>query len=218
MIAESSPESRFVTNICSSARPSSSSAEAPSSGKTAQPIEASISTTPPSTVYGRRSACRRRPTERAHLLLGGGLEREDDELVAADPRHGVARADDGLEPPRDRLQDLVAGVVAADVVDLLEAVEVDHEERERRDRAARSLQRLLESVVEQRPVGEARERVAERERLGHAGPAGEAQCRTTAVNVDARSATARPVPLDQRTAAAPASTAAAVATAAITLA
>ncbi len=85
-------------------------------------------------------------------------------------------ADDGLEPARDALQHLVAGVVTADVVDLLEAVEVDDHQRERVRRPARALQRLLDPVVEQGPVREPRERVPERERLGRASAAGEPKC------------------------------------------
>ena len=139
----------MVANIWTSARPSSSSGVAPSAGKRAQPIEASISTMPPSTRYGRRSDVAEPSDEGRRLLLGARADREDDELVAADPGDGVARPDDGLEPTRDALQHLVARVVPADVVDLLEAVEVDDHQRERVRRAPRALQRLLDPVVEQ---------------------------------------------------------------------
>ena len=54
------------------------------------------------------------------------------ELVAAEPRDGVAGAQAGLEPPRDRHQQLVARGVAEAVVDDLEAVEVEEERRRRR--------------------------------------------------------------------------------------
>ena len=53
---------------------------------------------------------------------------QDDELVAAQPDHGVALADPGREPSRGRPQQRVAGGVPEGVVDLLEAVEVEHAE------------------------------------------------------------------------------------------
>ena len=94
--------------------------------------------------------------ERRGLIVLRRPEREHDELVAADPRDGIRRADDRLEPPRDRPQHLVSGLVAADVVHTLEAVEVDDEERERLARAARAGQRLVDTVVEERAVRQAR--------------------------------------------------------------
>ena len=51
----------------------------------------------------------------------------DGELVAAEPRDGAAPAT-STSLPRDLAQQLVAGVVAERVVDLLEAVEVDQED------------------------------------------------------------------------------------------
>ena len=108
--------------------------------------------------------------ENRGLLLGARADGEDDELVAADARDGVARAHDGLEPARDALQDLIAGVVPADVVDLLESVEVDGHQREGVRCAAGPLQRLVDAVVEQRSVREPRQRVPERQRLGRPGP------------------------------------------------
>ena len=45
---------------------------------------------------------------------------QDRELVAAETRAGVARANLGFRAPRDFLQRLVAGQVAEAVVDLLE--------------------------------------------------------------------------------------------------
>ena len=85
----------------------------------------SISTAAPSTRNGRRSALRSRPTSAPARSSLAGPDREHDELVAADACDGVRFADDRLEAPRERLQNGVAGAVAADVVDVLEAVEVD---------------------------------------------------------------------------------------------
>jgi hypothetical protein len=51
---------------------------------------------------------------------------QDRELVAAEPRHHVAAAHPGAEPPGDFLQELVAGMVAERVVDHLELVDVEN--------------------------------------------------------------------------------------------
>ena len=130
MKSESSAVSRFVAYICPSARESSSSDVAPSAGKTAQPMLPSISIDAPSTRNGRRSAWRRRPTSAARGVVAAGLHRQDDELVAADAGDRVASRRIASNRRAKRPQDCVAGSVAADVVDVLEAVEVDHDERE----------------------------------------------------------------------------------------
>ena len=94
--------------------------------------------------------------ERRRLLVLGRPEREDDELVAADAGDRVGLAHDRLEPAGDRPQHRVPDLVAADVVDALEAVEVDDEQRERLVRAPRAGERLGDTVVEQVAVRAAR--------------------------------------------------------------
>ena len=98
------------------------------------------------------------------LARVGHVLQQDGELVAADPRDGVAGAQRGVEPARDRLEQPVAGLVAERVVDELEAVEVEeqHGGAAVAVAAARAAQRLLEPVEEQRPVREPGERVVER--------------------------------------------------------
>ena len=63
--------------------------------------------------------------------LVGQVFAEDRELVAAEAGDGVAGPDHRLELARDRDQQLVAGVVAEAVVDVLEAVEVEEQRRRR---------------------------------------------------------------------------------------
>ena len=89
-------------------------------------------------IPSSRSGCLDRPgasappgRRRDHV---GRLRREDAELVAAEPRHGVARPDRLAQPARHLLQQHVARVVAERVVDLLEAVEIEHHDRQRRVR------------------------------------------------------------------------------------
>ena len=88
---------------------------------------------------------------------------DHDELVAAEPRHGVRFAHRGGEPLRDRLQQLVARVVTERVVDPLEVIEVEEEARDVRAVALRLGEDLLQPLVEQRPVREAGEDVVLRE-------------------------------------------------------
>jgi hypothetical protein len=83
------------------------------------------------------------------------LEQES-ELVAAQARHRVDHPHRAPEPHREGDQQLVAEPVPEAVVDDLEAVEVEEEQGEagaRRPPAA--LQRHLQPVDEQRPVGQA---------------------------------------------------------------
>ncbi len=49
------------------------------------------------------------------------------ELVAAHPRHQIARADGALEPVGDTAQQTVTGIVPEGVVDLSEPIEVDQQ-------------------------------------------------------------------------------------------
>ena len=61
--------------------------------------------------------------------LGAGVERgaldQDDELVPAEARRGVALANDPLQASGDDPQQIVAGGVSEGVVDVLEAVDVE---------------------------------------------------------------------------------------------
>ena len=59
------------------------------------------------------------------------------------------------------VQQFVAHGMTQRVVDVLEAVEVDQQHGHRVPRARRGAHRLVEAIVEQRAVGQARERVAE---------------------------------------------------------
>ena len=99
--------------------------------------------------------------ERGRVGLAPALD-EHGELVAAEARHGVARARGRAEAARHLQQHLVADVVPEAVVDLLEPVEVDEQQRDRCARALPARQRLLEPVAEERAVGEAGEAVVER--------------------------------------------------------
>jgi hypothetical protein len=96
--------------------------------------------------------------DRRRLLLVRAVEQEA-ELVAAEARDRVARAEGLLEPACDGGQKLVARIVSEAVVHPLEAIEVDDEHAERRPRARRVRDRLVEPVAEERPVRHPREAV-----------------------------------------------------------
>ena len=103
---------------------------------------------------------------RHHLvrrLLRVEARQDHDELVAAQPRDGVRLAHRAGQPLRDRLQQLVAGVVAQRVVDALEVVEVEEQARDVRAVALRLREDLLQPLVEQRPVRQSGQDVVLRE-------------------------------------------------------
>ena len=67
------------------------------------------------------------PGERVQAHAAGGRFDEHDELVAAVAPDGVVRTDDRAQPFADGLQELVAGLAAELVVDVLEPVDVDEQ-------------------------------------------------------------------------------------------
>ena len=88
---------------------------------------------------------------------------QDGELVAAEPRDGVAGTQAGLEAARGLDQQLVADQVAEAVVDDLEAIEIEIEDRERVADAAQPelFEPAAEALDEHRAVVEAGQRIEE---------------------------------------------------------
>jgi nucleotide-binding universal stress UspA family protein len=103
------------------------------------------------------------PEGQGRGLGGVAVAGEDEELVGAQPPHGVPRADLLGEPAADLAQQLVADLVAEGVVDGLEPVEVEEEQRRP---AGAVLQRLADELQQPRAVGQAGEVVV-------AGPPGQ---------------------------------------------
>jgi hypothetical protein len=105
----------------------------------------------------RRAAARSAPASRsAASRPAPGARRHERELVAADAREAVGRADLGRRVRGELAQHAVAGAVAEAVVDLLERVDVDQQQREARLGAG---QRVVERGLERAPVGEPGQRV-----------------------------------------------------------
>ena len=88
---------------------------------------------------------------------------QDGELVAALAGEGIALAQARLEPGGHLHEQIVAGRVPEAVVDGLESIEIEEENGEPVSLApSRTRERALDQIEEQRPVGQARERVVQR--------------------------------------------------------
>ena len=94
---------------------------------------------------------------------------EDEELIAADPGHGVVVARRDAQPFGQLADDIVARRVSERVVDRLEAVDVDEQDRQllaqpadRPGRAIGAQQGLREAVLEQHAIGQSGQRVEHR--------------------------------------------------------
>ena len=98
---------------------------------------------------------------------GAGVGEDDGELVAAHAVGEVGAAARGPDRGGQRLQALVAGLVAVRVVDGLEVVDVDEHERQRHAGAGHDLQLARDVLVEGAVVAQAGERVGD----GHLGQA-----------------------------------------------
>ena len=92
-------------------------------------------------------------------LLDIAALQQHTELVAAEPRQGIAPADLRLEQIAELMQQGIAGAVAAGVVDDLELVEVQVQQRIGCLAGFRALQRPLEAALELAPVDQPRENV-----------------------------------------------------------
>ena len=89
----------------------------------------------------------------------GGFLQDDDEFVAAKPRHDVARAQRAAQPARDLHQQHVAGIMAERIVDDLEAVEIDEQHGKLPLVALRGVDRTAQQSVEHLAVRQVRQAV-----------------------------------------------------------
>src|SRR5580700_36011 len=85
------------------------------------------------TLFGRGvgsesllNACGDRPG-----LVAIGAREHADELVGPETGGAVLATEDGAQHPGERLEELIAGVMAPAVVELAESVDVGHDQRER---------------------------------------------------------------------------------------
>ena len=85
------------------------------------------------------------------------MGQEDGELVAAEPRDHVGLPQPPAQSPGHAANQLVAGLVAERIVDLLQVVEVDHEQGSLRPIAPSAPHVRLELALEAAPVQPPRE-------------------------------------------------------------
>ena len=100
------------------------------------------------------------------LRLALQVRADHHELVAAEPADGVGGPHRPPEPVGDHHEHLIAGIVTERVVDELEAVEIAEQHGEHGAGAALSGDGHGDAVLEERPVGQAGQRIVE-------GPAAE---------------------------------------------
>ncbi len=84
---------------------------------------------------------------------------QEQEVVTAQPGHGIATAHRRDETFADRAQDVIAARQPERVVDQLEAVEIQDHDRQLLLAPARPLDRLVQTVVEQQAIGQAGQRI-----------------------------------------------------------
>jgi hypothetical protein len=106
------------------------------------------------------------PTDHHLGAVDIGVRQDDRELVAADPERAIGAAHVGGDRRRGLAQDLVAGGVAAGIVDALEVVEVQDGQRHRPTRPDDHGPLAFHLLLERAVIAETREGVAERLRSG----------------------------------------------------
>ena len=112
--------------------------------------------------YAHRRAYRTADPFREHddIVGGGRFTEQDRELVAADPRQRILRAEMARQPPGQRQQQAVTDDQPEGAVDTLEAVDADeHHDRLRATSVARLCHGDLQAIEEQLPVGKPRQAV-----------------------------------------------------------
>jgi hypothetical protein len=86
-------------------------------------------------------------------------------LVTAEARNEIAGTQLGRKPSRHISQQLVSGCMSECVIDVFEIVEINDEKCKTLMRGFGSSKHVRESLIKPRPVGEACQRIAERELL-----------------------------------------------------
>ena len=160
--ARAPPRSRARVAATVAVRRTSETDAVPRSVSTTPMLAVIVSSRPPASI-GSDSAAPMRSAIVERLGVGRDAGHEHGEVVAGEAPGGRVGGQHALQARADADEHLVAGAVAEAVVELAEAVEVDEQHRRVALLAARAIERLLEAVLEQRPVREARQRVLQPE-------------------------------------------------------
>ena len=99
------------------------------------------------------------PRQQAWLVRAAHVGLQDHELVAAQPANRVGLAQAGMQALGGRLEQQITARQAEGVVDALEPIQIEQQHRHHPAAPARARQRLVEIIPEQRPVGQAGERI-----------------------------------------------------------
>ena len=143
--------SAFLVSVCMSA---------PSDGYIAMPIEAVVWHSWPLSCMGWLEHGQQLAGDAFDIVSFGGFLQDDDEFVAAEPRHDVARTQRARAAgAADFHQQHVAGIMAQRIVDDLEPVEIDEQQRKPPLIALRGVDRTAQQAVEHFPVGQVRQAV-----------------------------------------------------------
>ena len=102
------------------------------------------------------------PGDELRLVRVVKILEQHGELVPAEASGSVADAHDPGDARRDGDEQAIADAMPVTVVDPLEVVEIKEEDGNRAEAAPRPRKRVLDPVREERPIGEAGERVVER--------------------------------------------------------
>ncbi len=112
-----------------------------------------------SDLKGRTQHVNQALRQRLGLVAGADPGQNDHEFITPEPGEGVGGARDRAQPCRSSLEQPVAGGVPERVVDLLEVVQVQEHDRDVRAVPPRRIERVIEPVPEQDPVGKAGQQV-----------------------------------------------------------
>ena len=108
---------------------------------------------------GLAQAPQQTPCYALDVLPAGDILQDDDELIAAKPGDHVASPHAAPQPAADLGQQAIAGVMAEEIVDDLEAIEIDEQHRQLPVPAPRQLDGKVQQLVEQLAVRQVREAV-----------------------------------------------------------
>ena len=96
-----------------------------------------------------------------HLLRVVHPSQDHGELVPSEPRDGVAGPQTTAQPLGHLAQDLVPGLVTLGIVDVLETVQIDQKQGRAPAAVGIGAEMVVETLVQQFPVGQPRQRVVE---------------------------------------------------------
>ena len=112
-------------------------------------------------MTGRRTSSEEADRRRLRLIGAPDVLDHHDELVATQPGDHVASASGGLQPVRQRLEELVAGRVSQPVVHALEPVQIEEQDGDHAPPSPGPREGAAKVLRQEVAVGQAGQRVVE---------------------------------------------------------